>query len=346
MAESPRSPRPVLRALQRVVPIVVSGAILYYYLHALDWDALRRVASEANLPLAVAAIAVPQLFVWIMGARVIQLSIVWFHGPFPLLPFIWIRGSAYILMFINTALGGGAQVLYQQRRGNLSWTKLTGILLFRVGLGLWGICMFMLPMTLAVHLLGLEDRIKLDMAIWWGVLIGGFVWLVEAWLFWHHGRSYGLSRFLVRDRKSEFWTAFDRSTPRQWLIMWALGLPQMLALVLGYHTLNRAFGIDAPLVESLVVIPLVMVIMDLPIAFAGFGTATLAWTTFFSDYASVEQIAALTLILPIVRMLCRAMIGAISLKPAMADIRELAAAAEAAKQSPASEGEPPVITSG
>ena len=174
--EKPSSPKsPLVRALQRVLPIVVSGAILYYYLRALDWQSLRVVAENANLPLAVAAILIPQLIVWILGALLIQRSIVWFHGPFPLLPFIWIRGSAYILMFINTALGGGGLVLYQQRRGNISWTKLIGIILFRLGLGLWGICLLMIPVTLSLHLLGLEDRIKLDLGIWWGVLIGGVV---------------------------------------------------------------------------------------------------------------------------------------------------------------------------
>lgn len=323
MADSPHTTKPVMRALQRVLPVVVSGAILYYYFHALDWVSLKRVASEANLPLAIAAILIPQLLVWILGALVIQRSLVWFHGPFPLVPFIWIRGSAYILMFINTALGGGGLVLYQQRRGNISWRKLAGVILFRLGLGLWGICMFMIPVTLAVHALGLEDRIKLDLGIWWGVLIGGLVWLIDAWFYWHHDIKLGISQFVVRDRTSEFWSAFQNSTPRHWFVMWGLGLPQIASMVIGYHVLNRAFGIDAPLAESIVVIPLVMLIMDLPIAFAGFGTATLAWTTFFSGYASVEQIAALTLVLPIVRMLCRATIGVVSLRPAMADIREL-----------------------
>jgi len=334
MDASPRPQKPVVRALQRVLPIVVSGAILYYYFHALDWASLRRIAAEANLPLAVAAILVPQLIVWILGALVIQRSLVWFHGPFPLVPFIWIRGSAYILMFINTALGGGGLVLYQQRRGDISWTKLAGVILFRIGLGLWGICMLMIPVTLAVHMFGLEDRIKLDMGIWWGVLIGGLLWLIDAWLYWHHGIKLGISRFVARNRDSEFWSAFQNSTPRQWFIMWGLGLPQIIAMVLGYHMLNRAFGIDAPLAESIVVIPLVMLIMDLPIAFAGFGTATLAWTTFFSGYASPEQIAALTLVLPTVRMLCRATIGLLSLRPAMHDIRELIAASAPAVSRP------------
>ncbi|MDH5671329.1 MAG: flippase-like domain-containing protein [Myxococcales bacterium] len=320
---TPASASPLRTVLRRSLPFVVSAAIVYYYLRGMDWTALLVIAGRVELPLALAAVAVPQLLNWLIGALLVQRTLLWFHGPFSLRDYFWFRGATYILAFINSALGGGGQVLYQQRTAAISWTKLLGILLFRVGLGLWGITLVMIGATLALHAMGIAQRVQLNLQLWWGLLIFGLAWLVEAWIHWHHDRPFGLSRLVVRDREHEFWTAFRLATPRHWLLTWALTLPQLFATVIGYYFLNLAFGIDAPLAESLVVLPLAMLIMDLPVAFAGFGMATVGWMTFFGDYASAEDITALTLFLPMARMLCRAAIGVLSLKPALPQIERL-----------------------
>ena len=310
---------------RRLGPFAVSAAILAFYLRDFGWTALVRIIAHVNVPLATAAVVIPQLVNWYFGALVIQRTIVWFHGPISLSSLFWMRGASYILAFVNSALGGGSLLFYQQRRGQLSWTKLLGIVLFRVGLWLWGICLIMIPLTIIVHLNGIDQRMRINFYLWWALLIFGALWFFEAWHNWHHGGYWGLSRLVARDRDNEFWTAFRRSTPRLWLTFWALSLPQVFSTILGYHLLNQAFGIDAPLVESLVVLPLALLIMDLPVAFAGFGTATLAWVTFFGDYGSTENVTALTLFMPMARMLTRALIGALSLRPALGEIEFLLA---------------------
>ena len=96
----------------------------------------------------------------------------------------------------------------------------------------------------------------------------------------------------------------------------------LLALV-GMYFLTLAFGVRVPFLEFMVVSPIAVAIMDMPLAFAGFGTATLAWVIFFGDYGSAENIAALTLFLPFSRSICRAAIGLVSLRPALKDIYTL-----------------------
>ena len=72
--------------------------------------------------------------------------------------------------------------------------------------------------------------------------------------------------------------------------------------------------------EYLVVAPLTLAIADLPITFAGFGTTTLAFFTFFADYGSADAMAAITLFLPFVRAVFRAVVGLVCLRPALQDI--------------------------
>jgi len=313
---------------RKALPFLVSGLMIAYYVRDIAWSQLVEAASHANLPLAAAAVLLPQLVSWFLGAVMVERTINWFHGPFPLRTYFWVRGGAYLLAFINNAIGGGGLMLYQKTRAEISWPKLLGITLFRVGVSFWGIGLVMIPATLLLHQQGLARKVfssDTSLHVWWTILIvPGFLFLLSNWNYWFRGRDLtGLGRVLVRDRKAEFWTAFDQSTPRRWLILWALFLPQYLLSILAFHMLNLAFGIHVPFIEAMVALPFAFVIMDLPIAFGGFGTMTLAWMTFFSDYGSVESIAALTLFVPIARLACRGAIGGLSMKPALAEVNRL-----------------------
>lgn len=308
---------------KKVIPILVSVLILYYYFHDQDWQELWAAATRAHLILAVLAIVIPQLLFWFLDVLLTERHMVWFHEPFPLRTFFWVRGAIYILMMVNPSLGGGGILLYLKRKTQVTWTKLWGIALFRFGLAMWGMCLFLIPITLAMHHYGLAEKAKINMVVWWGFLIFGFAWMVEAWIFWHHKKRFGLSKVVARNPDSEFWTAFRLATRRRWLLTWVMVIPPFLLMLVGWYFLARAFEVKVPFLQFMVVSPLVMLIIDLPIAFGGFGTATLAWVTFFGDYGSTEDLAALTLFLPFTRSICRALIGLVSLRPALRDISTL-----------------------
>ena len=309
--------------VKQAVPALVSALILYYYFHDQDWAALWAATRRANLWLALTAVALPQVGYWIFDVYLTERTMVWFHGPFPLKNYFWVRGAIYFLSIINSGLSGGGVLLYLQRRGRISWRKLFGILLFRFGLTIWAAVLFLIPATAAMHYSDPAGPAKINLWVWWAVLIFGLAWMIEAWFVWHHHLHFGLSKILVRDRDSEFWTAFRLATRGQWLWTGFLALAPILGFMLGYYALTRAFDIAVPFWQFMVVSPLAMIIVDLPIAFSGFGTATLAWMTFFGDYGSEENLAALSLFLPVATAFCRALIGLLSLRPAMADLATL-----------------------
>jgi hypothetical protein len=333
---SPRLPSWV----KRTVPVLGSLAILAYYFHdyfRLDLEnlcldvgekgiALGEAVRGADLVPAVAAIGIPQLVSWYFSALIAERSIVWFHGPFPLLKYFWVRGAMYILMFVNNVLGGGGLLLYQQRRGEVPWRKLLGILLFRVGVGMgWGAMWLLIPLTAAMQYFGYHEKARLDMTVWWAILlVPGLFWFVSSWSYWHLGRDpFGFTRLIVRNREDVFWTAFRRARPRHWLGVWLMSWPNMILTLVGFYFASLAFGVRVPFLEFIVVMPIAFGIMELPIALGGFGTATLAWMTFFGDHASEQSIAALTLFVPFCRSACRGLIGLVSLRPALADIATL-----------------------
>jgi uncharacterized membrane protein YbhN (UPF0104 family) len=308
---------------RKVIPALVSVLIIYYYFRGQDWQELINAARRADLLIAVLALAIPQVIFWFADAYLTQRHMEWFHGPFSLREYFWTRGAMYILLMVNPTIGGGGILFYLQRKAGISWRKLIGIMLFRGGLTGWGLAIVMIPFTLALYYYGLTEKVRLNLWVWWGMLIFGAYWLFEGWMVWHYNMHFGLSRIILKDRTTEFWHALYTATKKQWWITWVLALLPFFLMMIGFYFLTRAFGVEVPFWTFMAVAPIAVAIMDLPIAFAGFGTTTVAWQLFFKDYGADENILALTLFLPFARSVIRALIGAVSLWPAMKDINAL-----------------------
>ena len=309
--------------IKKALPLVVSGLLLYYYFRDQDWGALLAAASRAEIQTAVLAILIPQLIIWVFDVLIIDRHFRWFHAPFDWRAFFWVRGAFYIILLVNYTIGGGGLLLYLQRKTRMTWARLMGICLFRFGLTMFGICLLLIPATLAMQYSDLAAKARINMHLWWGGLIFSTLWMIESWTYWHHKRGAGLSSLLAGNRESEFWTAFQNASRKQWLLTWAMGLPPILIMLSGIYILALAFNIRIPLAEYIVVAPLMFAIADLPVSFGGFGTMTMAWFLFFGDYGASEDIAALTLFLPAVRAVIRAAIGMVSLPFAMKDVPTL-----------------------
>jgi uncharacterized membrane protein YbhN (UPF0104 family) len=224
---------------------------------------------------------------------------------------------------VHPILGNGGILVYLWRKTGISWRKLWGIVLFRLGLSIWGVMVYLMFSTLAMHFYGFSGGVKLNLWAWWGFLIFGVYWLIEAWLCWHHGKRFGITKLLVRNPDNEFWEVFRTATKRQWLLTWAMALPPLFGYLIGVYFLSLAFNVKVPFFEYMVTGPLMLVLSEIPIAFAGFGTTTLAFFTFFSVYGLPETIAALTLFWPFSKAVFRAILGLICLRPVLQDISSL-----------------------
>jgi hypothetical protein len=308
---------------KRAIPIGVSVLILFYYFHRQNWGLLWSAVTRANFMLAILAVLFPQLVFWFFEVLVVERHVRWFHGPFPFRTFFWVRGAIYLLFMVNPSLGIGGVLLYLWRKARITWSKLWGMVLFRYGLLLWGLCVLLVPTTIAMHYYGFYKHTRIGIWIWWCLMIFALYWLIEAWLYWHHNRRFGIGTLVVHDQGQEFWTAFRLATRKQWWLTWAMEIPPFLLFLTGIYFLSMAFEVRIPFLRFMVFSPLVVAIADLPIAFAGFGSTTLAFALFFKEYGSAEAIAALSLFLPFARATFRVLIGFVSLRSALLDINAL-----------------------
>jgi hypothetical protein len=309
--------------IKKVIPFLVSAIILYYYFRKQDWQGLVAASSRVNFYTAVLAILVPQMILWLFETLIAHRHIEWFYGPASFKTFFWVRGAIYLLIMLNPSLGLGGFVVYIWRKTGITWPKLLGIVLFRYGLLIWGICVLLIPTALAMHRYVLHEISPALMWAWWGILILGLIWLIDSWIYWHHKRFKGMSSLIVRSPEKKVWTAFSSATKKQWLLTWVFEVPSAILYVTGIYFLSRAFDVRVPYLEFMVLSPFVIAIGDMPVAFAGFGSTTLAFFTFFGEYGSAQSITALTLFFPFARATIRVLIGLVSLKPAIKDINIL-----------------------
>ena len=120
-----------LSLIKKIVPIVISLSIIYYYFHNQNWIQLFAITRKVKLINVIMAIALPQLIFWLFEVLITKQHIIWFHGKFSFKDFLWVRGAIYLLGMINTSLGFGGVFVYIWKKLKISWIKLSGIMVFR-----------------------------------------------------------------------------------------------------------------------------------------------------------------------------------------------------------------------
>ena len=330
---SPRRRKGLPNWLKTTLAILVSIAILAFYLKDIDWPLFFLTIKEANLWLAFFSVLIPQLIFWLFSVYQMERTFTWFHKPFPWKEFMWVRGALYLVMMINTGVGGVGNVLYLQQKTRISWLRFIALSFFRASVQTAAIGLVLIPLTIGMHVVGVFENTPLNPVIWWTILIVGQLAFWDGWFYFLKGQAIGLSRYLFtegsrdglliggyRNKEHDFWFAFRQATQTQWLLLMIWAQIPVIALVFGYWYFAKAFNIEIPLLLFVVTMLLVNALQDLPVAFAGFGTTTMAWAMFYGDYASPEAIASLSLCLPLMRLFVRGGIGAISMRPAIEDV--------------------------
>ena len=269
------------RFLSKLWPLLVALAILTYLCarvpRAALWDAL---ATGPWLWLG-AYIALAMLLVLLADAYAtcVSLRVMGLRPQFFLI--VLVRGATYLLGVLSYSLGQGAMGFYLQRCG-LATARAAGIVLF----------LLIVNSGLLLIMSGL------------GLLAGalpGFPGLSALAL----GLAAAMLAYLiVVSRRPQFLQGWRLLAP---LLEAGLGghlraaagrLPHVLILVLTFWGALRLWGIPVPLLQGLVLIPVVLFLAALPITPAGLGTFQAGMVLLLSPYvplAAPESRAAAVL---------------------------------------------------
>jgi len=302
---------------RRVIPLLISGLILSYYFHKVEWRELGRATLSANLWLFFPARIIPLFIYLLVDSYLLQRLLIWFHKPIRYSEIVYPRASLYLLALVNVQLSNGGMFLYLMRKAQIKAEKLAGLVLFRFAWSVWSINLGLSLALLVVFILGLPFHSPLSLKL---ILFGvGLIW---ASLILCLGLVYYYKNYQPERAHRPLWAVFFQARARHYLEVAGYTLLLAVIGVLNNYFCALSFKIRIPLHELIVLLPLADLISALPIAFAGLGTTTFAWQNLFRPYATPEQFLSFTLALPVTTYLTRAVFALFALPRAGKEIQK------------------------
>ena len=192
----------------------------------------------------------------------------WFVAPLSFVELLTLRGATYLWALVNYALGQGALVYFVKRARGVPLVRGAAAVLLIMGLNL----LLLLLLATAGMLLG-GDTPKQIRALVLAAYAGLAVYLVilavkPRWLAKRPIFDVLLGAGLVGHLKGM-----------------AVRLPHVLVLILFTYLSLRAFGVQVPLLQTVLCAPIVFFFAVLPISFQGVGITQYLMLAFFSSYA-------------------------------------------------------------
>jgi|GEM_PF-1568978 len=304
---------------------LLSGLILAFFLRDVEWVKVIEASQDANIVLAIFTTVVSWVVSWVVIALVSQKVVQWFYADLPFWDYLWVRGASFILQIINPTLRSGTVMLYKKKKSKISWQALWGGQLFLAGVFGWGYALFFIVVTFLYQALGYTYSLDyLPYIMWFVLLVPGLSFLLLSLSFFWYGKDpTRVGRLIVRKKHEEFWRPFYQAKLKHWMYMFSIVWLVVIIHVVAIYYRNIAFGVEVPFIILLGTFALATVVADLPIGYAGFGTTTMAWTYFYGDYGTKEQIVALTIFMPAAGLAVKAMLGGLFLKLGMNAVRRM-----------------------
>jgi uncharacterized membrane protein YbhN (UPF0104 family) len=287
-------------ALQRVLPALVSLAILVWLAADVDPEALAGALSWRVVGWMVPALLVyGAVSLWI---EALSLTRPLDRAPHPISKWTAarIKCASYLLGIVHYALGVAALSVLLQRRAGLPLGRAVSVV----------ILISSIDLLIVLCLAGVG-------AVWMQsggpAVHAGVLFLVLAGFFGGLALLRTPTSLGPLDRIRSL-AIFDgmRTVPiRRLTELFALRVSFAICFVSICGAAFAAFEVRAPLIQIVAGVLIVALVAALPIAVAGLGTSQAAFIYLFSSYASPETLLAMSLILSAGMLALRALMGAV-----------------------------------
>ena len=298
-SEGANSQSPVWR---RWLPWVGAVLLLSYVFLTTDLEGFFRGIQDANL-LAFAAVTFglyPLIF--LIDSLAIWRLFNWFAHRISYAEIRPLVGANYLLTMVNYNAGSAGMSAYLWRTRGVKLFQTLGSVLWMNVLDVVIIAAIIFcGADLLTEPLGESGANSARLASG-GILLA----FVGSLLYWHRGFDFLILGSL---RNRSIFHAFREAKPVHYRDMLLLRSSQVAVYVLFDKLTLLAFGIDVPLLELLVYVPIQMLIAALPITVAGIGTVQVSQRILYGAFASLGRIDAYAVSLVVSFILPRTLIG-------------------------------------
>lgn len=286
-------------ATRRVLPAIVSVGILVWLMRGIDAAALVAALSwRVAGVMTTAMIVYGALTLWIEAVSITRLL-----EDVPAHLSRWmtarIKCASYLLGILHYALGAAALSLLLQRRAELSLGRAASIV----------VLVSAADLVVVLCLAGMGTlSLQSGPGLHAGVLLLGIAGFFGGLTLLRLPASLGP---LDRLRQLSLFEGLRTVPVARLAELFALRLAFAACFVSVCGSAFYAFEVQAPLIEIVAGVLIVALVAALPIAVAGLGTSQAAFVYLFADYASQEQLLAMSLVLSAGMLLLRGVMGAL-----------------------------------
>jgi uncharacterized membrane protein YbhN (UPF0104 family) len=261
-------PRPMRKTLARIVPWVVTGAILWFLFSRIDKQKVLDAARDAP-GWFVPVIAGIVLAIYLTDSFAIWKTFGWFVTPLRYREVLTLRGVTYLLALINYTLGQGAFAYFLNRTRGVAVMRAAAAVLLVMGINL----LLLLILSTVGLALGNNQLPELKTLIIVAYVGLGIYAALLAWR-----PAFLTSRPILDVLLNAGIDGHLKSL--------AVRLPHVTALMVLNYVGLHAFGVPVPVFETLLVMPIVFLIATVPISFQGLGPSQGAMVYFFAPFAT------------------------------------------------------------
>jgi uncharacterized membrane protein YbhN (UPF0104 family) len=285
---------------KRVLPFITAGGILAYLFWHIDTRQCLAAFVQADIFLYVPWLIIFIGVSFLLDTQNLMATLRHFQYPISFRDSLSIRGVTYLLMTIDYSLGLGALVYYLKRNLSIPIMRSTGLMLYFNGIthftlvimAIIGLMILMPSSPVLQHfLIFCISFIILDV-----IIVTILKKLPD------RGRILKLKNFnAIKVFHEAPWTTY-------WALTFWRGIYYALFIAFFYVAV-RAFHMTIPLITLIAYVPIILLVISLPIAPCGFGTAQAAMIFLFKEYGTSENIMAFGLTYSTSIIVFRSLIG-------------------------------------
>lgn len=274
----------MLRKLPRLVAIAVTVALLVFLFRKVPLSEVI-VALRSAAPWTVPVLVLAVLLVYVTDCFATCKTFSWFAAPLTFRETLLVRGSSYLLAIINYAVGQGAFAYFLHRTRGIALRRCAATVLLIMGINVLALLLLTtvgaavgarLPHDVTDAVLGPLHRLGIPVQA--GTLLGG-LWVAFAL----YAVLIAIRPAVLRNRP--LFDVLLSAGPLGYLRALAVRAPHIGALVLFSYLSLRAFGVRVPVIDAVLLMPMVYFVAVLPISVQGLGVTQAAMVLVFHKYA-------------------------------------------------------------
>lgn len=285
---------------KRLLPLAVSCTILVYLFRHIDIRLCLSTLLNADMVLFVPSVIVLIFVTFLLDTQNLAATLKHFHYPLSWKNAFTLRGVTYLIMTIDYSVGMGVLIYYLKKHLGIPVMRSTGLMTFFNGVTQKAL-IYMAIIGLIV--LSPTSVLLHNLLIFFiGFAIMDFLFIVVL----KQLPSRGLA---LKIKNLNLLKVFHEAPWRTYGILLFWRILYYCIFIAFFYVAVRAFNMQIPLVALIAYVPIILLVISLPIAPGGFGTAQAAMLILFKDYGTTTNIMAFGLTYTTSILVLRYLIG-------------------------------------